>query len=475
LAKKVSNPEFIPLSLKLKDYKEYIMTPSKYLNECKKTHAMYTIQQRALPAITDGLKTAARRILWMARDGKKVKSNTLASSTAPLHPHDSPDDVVFTMSAFYINNIPLLQGFGSFGTFIGPNESTASRYTSVRLSMFAKDAILVDMDIVPMKDNYDETLTEPSHFLPLIPIAFMNQTSGIATGYGSDILPRRLEDIITECIAALDGKSIKNPLPAITPLNTTSVRGSKTDDSRWFFEGEFKRLNSFEINISSLPHPLRLSNLLSTINKHMDDPDDDSIRSFVDDSSTDIDVTVRFKRGALEHMDDTELAKYLDIHKSYKENITMIDFNHERVIEGLFPEFVSKFVEWRWTWYKTRYEHLVDECNVEIAWLMSVIKLFTTDGLIESIKTTKSKTALVKTLVDAGVTHAEKISSMPLYRLTIEEFDKTKEKFKKVMANKKEYETLLADDNLLKGIYRSELVELLKNFEDGKYNTIFGD
>ena len=153
---------------------------SNYINDQRKEYSLYVLQMRAIPHAADGLKAAARRVLWTAKNGSKFKSATLSGATMPIHPHAAPESTINTLAAPYGNNVPLLKGDGAFGTLLNPTAYGASRYTSVSLSAFTKDVLFRDIEIIPLVDNYDETQREPKHFLPLVPVVLMNPQEGIA-------------------------------------------------------------------------------------------------------------------------------------------------------------------------------------------------------------------------------------------------------------------------------------------------------
>ncbi len=111
--------------------KKVEVADSGYVKEQRREYSLYTLQSRAIPHAADGLKAAARRVLWTARDGHKYKSATLAGATMPIHPHASPDSAINTLAAPYSNNLPLLKGYGAFGTLLNPTAYGATRYTSV--------------------------------------------------------------------------------------------------------------------------------------------------------------------------------------------------------------------------------------------------------------------------------------------------------------------------------------------------------
>ena len=134
------------------------LTSSEYVNNERRGYSLYTLSQRAIPHASDGLKAAARRVMWTARNGKTWKSASLAGATMPIHPHASPEGTINTLAGQFSNNIPLLTGEGGFGTILNPTEFAASRYTSVSASAFANDVLFRDIEIIPMQENYDGTL-----------------------------------------------------------------------------------------------------------------------------------------------------------------------------------------------------------------------------------------------------------------------------------------------------------------------------
>ena len=229
---------------------------SAYILAQRRSYSMYTLQSRAIPAITDGLKAGGRRSLWTARDGKKYKTATLAGGVMPLHPHGECSGAINTLAAPYGNNIPLFKGDGAFGTLINPTAYGASRYTGVSTSLFSNEVLFKDIEVVPMTENYDSTLEEPVHFLPLIPVALLNPSEGIAVGFATNILPRTLDDIIAVQLAHLKGKKCSVALtPKFTPLNAISHHHEETVGGiAYYFSGELTRKDTTTLVITRLPY-----------------------------------------------------------------------------------------------------------------------------------------------------------------------------------------------------------------------------
>src|SRR5690606_10159693 len=98
----------------------------------------------------------------------------------------------------------------------------------------AQDLMFPDLDIVPLRDNYDGSTKEPVHFLPLIPTVLLNGVSGIAVAWSTEILPRRMVDLVDASLAILDGKKIKRITPHYDAFN---VKVQHLEDNTWELSG----------------------------------------------------------------------------------------------------------------------------------------------------------------------------------------------------------------------------------------------
>ena len=437
---------------------------SAYINEARRNYALYVLSNRAIPALSDGLKPAARRVLWIGRNGEKHKSATLAGATMPIHPHASPEGTINTLAAFYGNNIPLLEGSGAFGTLKVPDEFGASRYTSVKISKFTKDVVFKDIEIIPMKENYDSTLEEPKHFLPLIPLVLLNPSDGIALGYSSTILPRSLEDLIMAQIDVLDGKEI-GPIPYdFIPTNNTSVDVA----GRFTFTGEYERVDSSTLKITKLPYGLTHKKLVvgtektpSILDKLIEGND---ITDYEDNSSDQFDITVKFKRGTLKSLSDEKIIKMFGLRTTPSENLNVLDFSHDHILANPSDvTIIDKFTKWRLKWYVTRYERLLNLIKVEIQRYQDIITSIDNDaGKVAT--TLKDKKEYEAWLDSIGVVYTDYISTLPTYRFTLNERDKTEKNLKRAVKERDEYVAILGSERKIKNIYKRELVKVLKDY-----------
>lgn len=433
---------------------------SEYVDDQRKEYSLYVLQMRAIPALTDGLKAAARRVLWTARDGKKYKSATLAGATMPIHPHASPETTIDTLAAPFGNNIPLLDGIGAFGTLLSPNEYGASRYTSVKVSEFAKDVLFKDIEIIPMQENYDGTTEEPVHFLPLLPIAVLNPTSGIAVGFASDILSRSLLDIVECQIQHLRGrpKVIEDRFPYFAPTNSTAVEW--IEPNKWIFHGAFKKKNSTTLTITKLPYGVLHEKFINNLIKLLDNG---TIIDFEDNSSNQIDIEVKFKRGVIDDTNRTDMLNLLGLINSVSENMNVLDLDGSRVWSTDFISIIRRFTDWRLTWYEKRYQRLADLLEKEIQRYKDIITAIRKNvgGIAKKVESRQELKLLLESM---NIINIDYIADLPVYRFTENERIKVEQKLDEANMLMKTYRKLLTDENERKLIYITELKEVLKKY-----------
>jgi len=448
------------------------MKSSEYINQERKAYSLYLISDRAIPHVADGLKSALRRVLWMARDGKKVKSSALAGSCAAIHPHAAPEGSINTAAAPYGNNIPLLKGYGAFGTLLKPTAYGASRYTSVALSEFAKDVIFADANLIPMVDNYDGTIKEPKHLLPLVPTVLLNPQEGIAVGFASNILPRSITDIIYDQVLHLQGKSSKivEAPPSLDSLGQTSS-GAVVDrlgKTRWVFTGAYDKINATTVRITKLPYGLTHKKLTTTLDKL---EEVGTIVDVVDNSSDVYDILIKFKKGTLTKLDDAKILKMLGLELSVPENLNVVDFDGVTVWSTNYTDVVTRFTDWRLQYYITRYEVLAAQLEIDIQRLRDVI-LAVKKNIGSVARKIKSKAELKEYLGAIGIVHTEYIADLPVYRFTEDERIKAETKLAEHEATMDRYRLLLSSEPERKQVYIKELKDVLKKVNANRYASI---
>lgn len=442
---------------------------SPYIEEQRKQYSLYILTSRAIPYAADGLKHSGRRLLWTARDGKKVKSATLAGATMPLHPHgdQSLANAINTLTAPYGNNIPLFHGDGAFGTLLNPSAFGAARYTSVKVSEFTKDVIFRDIEIVPKVPNYDSTLEEPEYFLPLVPVVLINPQEGIAVGFASTILPRDLETIINDQIAVLNDKEVKSlGVPTFTPIRQKATQVTdKNGNIKWKFVGEFERINATTIKITNLPYGMIHEQFVEKLISY---EEEDKILGFEDNSKDKYNIEIKFKKGTLSKMTDDNVIDYLNLKQTVGENLNVIDFTGDRVWSPTYQEIIKQFTHWRLKWYVTRYERLANLLANDIQRYKDVLRAI--DKNVGSVaRKVESKEELKLVLEQLKIVNVDYIADLPVYRFTENERQKTENLLIQSEQQMKKYRHLLTDEQSRRNVYIEELKEILTKHKAGRY------
>lgn len=112
-------------------------------------YARYTITDRAIPNLSDGLKNIHRRIIWsmyndkLTHDKKRTKSVNAVGSVLRYSPHG--DASVYDACVRLANdsvNYQLIDGKGAFSSKTSRDVSAgASRYTEMRLAAITQELL----------------------------------------------------------------------------------------------------------------------------------------------------------------------------------------------------------------------------------------------------------------------------------------------------------------------------------------------
>lgn len=440
---------------------------SPYIESERKQYSLYVLQSRAIVAATDGLKSAGRRALWTAKNGHKFKTATLAGATMPIHPHAECSGAINTLAAPYGNNIPLFKGDGAFGTLLNPTAYGAARYTSVTVSKFTDDVIFRDIEIVPLIENYDGSLMEPIHFLPLVPVALLNPSEGIAVGFASTILPRSLDDLIDVQLAHLRAKK---KLPAIqphfVPTDSKPIEAlSSPDNSVYVFEGAYTIKDASTIVITQLPYGMLHSKIEAKIDALYESGE---IQDYEIRSKNTVHIIVKTKRGWAKSATHEEIVKRFGLREKHTENLNVLDFTGKAVWHANPTDLITRFTDWRLSWYVDRYTRLKNLLELDLS-KMYDIRTAIKNKVGAKAPTIASRQDLKTVLADIGIVNLDYIADLGVYRYTKEENERNEQRIVEATKQLKEYEDIIGSRDRQVDIYSSELKEVQTKYRNGAY------
>jgi DNA topoisomerase-2 len=193
---------------------------------------------RAIPSIVDGLKPGQRKILYSCFKRNLVKevkvaqlSGYVSEHSAYHHGEASLSGTIINMAQTYVgsNNINLLYPSGQFGTRAEQGDDAASpRYTFTNLCPITRLIFpQVDDNIVNYLDD-DGQMIEPDYYLPVLPMVLVNGTSGIGTGWSTDIPNFNPRDIVTNIRHLQKGEPMEDMHPWYKAFKGTIALEGKT-------------------------------------------------------------------------------------------------------------------------------------------------------------------------------------------------------------------------------------------------------
>jgi topoisomerase-4 subunit A len=172
-------------------------------------YASYSILDRAIPELRDGLKPVQRRILhtlFEINDGRFHKVAGVIGETMKLHPHG--DQSIGDALVVLANKGYFIERQGNFGSVLTGHPAAAGRYIECRLTELALETMF-NPALTEFVDSYDGRNREPVSLPSKLPVTLMLGTEGIAVGMATRILPHNLVELWEAQIALLEGERVE--------------------------------------------------------------------------------------------------------------------------------------------------------------------------------------------------------------------------------------------------------------------------
>jgi len=176
-------------------------------------YAMSVIVARALPDARDGLKPVHRRILHSMNELNldpskpyKKSARIVGDTMGKYHPHGDSAiyDSMVRMAQDFSLRYMLVDGHGNFGSMDG-DSAAAARYTEARLAPITVEMLAdIEKDTVDFTENYDGEFKEPTVMPARFPNLLVNGSAGIAVGMATNIPPHNLTEVIDGVVLMID-------------------------------------------------------------------------------------------------------------------------------------------------------------------------------------------------------------------------------------------------------------------------------
>jgi DNA topoisomerase-2 len=446
-------------------YKFKVKTVTEYLDNDYRDYAIHIVEERAIPSVIDGFKPTQRKVIFIAnrawRNGseKPMKIFQLGGRIAAesnYHNGDSSlNSTIIGMAQKFKNSMPLLEDIGQFGSLRSP-EAAAPRYISTKLH---KNFRLLYKDFELLESRYDEgNEIEPKFFLPIIPTVLLNGGSGIAVGFATNVLNRNPLQLIDACLKSLDGKKYLDPTPWNSEFSGVCER-IEADKFSWSFRGILEVKNTTTVKITELPPSLTYEKFDQLL---IDLESTRKIISYENNSKSNIDYTIKFRREDLKSLIDTnKLYKLFKLEERQTENFTTLDETGKLRIFNSPSEIIEYFVKFRLDYYSKRKAHIIKTIESDLLVMSNKARF------IKAIITNKLKVNNVpkkEILLYLQTANFDEVNGSYQYLLALPIYTLTKETYEELLRSIEAKESEL--DEIKKvlpiSMYRDDLTQLKK-------------
>jgi DNA gyrase subunit A len=479
------------------------VVPIRIEDEMKNSYMDYSMSViigRALPDVRDGLKPVHRRVLYaMYREGllssrKYSKcAGVVGEVLKKYHPHGDASvyDALVRMAQPWNLRYLLVDGQGNFGSVDG-DPAAAYRYTECKMTRLAEELLTdIDKETVSFSPNFDGTTEEPDVLPSRFPNLLVNGADGIAVGMATKIPPHNLREIVNACLAVIETPEIDvDGLLALVPgpdfptagmiYGRKGVRDAyETGRGRITLRGraDFEELQGGRraIVIDQIPYQVNKSRLIEQIAELVKERRLDGISALRDESDREgMRIVIELKHAAIGEVVLNGLYKHTQLQTTFGVILLSIVNQQPRVLT--LKEMLQLYIAHRREVIlrRTRFElreararaHILEGFARALDMLDAVIALIrgsTTPGI--------AREGLVETLGFTPI-QADAILELRLQRLTGMERQKILDELAAIHARIAELEAILASEELLMGVVKSELVEVRDAYSDERRTKI---
>ena len=465
-------------------------------------YAMSVIVGRALPDVRDGLKPVHRRILFgmnglgITPDKPHRKSARIVGDVmGKYHPHGDSSiyEAMVKLAQPFATRYPLIDGHGNFGSIDGDG-AAAMRYTEARMTPFALQMIRdIDKNTVDMIPNFDEEELEPVVLPSRVPNLLINGSNGIAVGMATSIPPHNLTETIDACVKMIECgiddeectvddllKIVKGPdfptgaqIMGKKGFQEAYRTGQGKCVVRSVCEIEETSRGKSQIIVTEIPYQVNKARMLERIGEMVRDKKLDGISAIRDESNRQgIRIVIELKATANPQVMLNKLYKHTSLQENYSMIMLAIVDGRPKVLN--LKQILEEYLKHQKEVVTRRTQFDLDKAEAR-AHIVEGLRI-ALDNIDEVIKTIRESynDAKEKLMERFGLSEkqAQAILDMRLARLQGLEREKLEDEYKELCERIAYYRSLLADEKLLMGVIRDELLEIKKKWGDKRRTKI---
>ena len=468
-------------------------------------YAMSVIAARALPDVRDGLKPVQRRVLYSmielnnGPDKPHRKSARIVGDTmGKYHPHGDSSiyGALVNMAQDWSMRYPLVDGHGNFGSMDGDG-AAAMRYTEARLSKISMELLAdINKDTVDFVDNFDGTESEPVVLPSRYPNLLVNGTTGIAVGMASNIPPHNLREVINAVVKIIDvfveeGREaeieeimdiIKGPdfpTGGIILGNRGIEEAYRTGRGkirvRALTEIETLPNGKTQIVATELPYMVNKANLQQKIAELVKLKKIDGITGIRDESNREgVRLVIEVRRDANANVILNQLYKHTQMQDTFGVIMLALDHNQPKVMNIL--EMLKYYLEHQKEVVTRRTKYDLNKAEERDHILQGLLKaLDFIDEVISIIRSSQNTQEAKERLMarfELDDVQAQAIVDMRLRALTGLEREKLQAEHEELQAKIAYLKSILADEKLLLGVIKDEMMIICDKYGDDRRTQI---
>lgn len=468
-------------------------------------YAMSVIAARALPDVRDGLKPVQRRVLYSmielnnGPDKPHRKSARIVGDTmGKYHPHGDSSiyGALVNMAQEWSTRYPLVDGHGNFGSVDGDG-AAAMRYTEARLSKISMELLAdINKNTVDFAPNFDDTEKEPTVLPSRYPNLLVNGTSGIAVGMATNIPPHNLREVTNAVIKIIQNRieedretDIEEILQIVKAPDFPTggiilgTRGSEEAYRTGRGKVRVRAVTNIEtmsngksrIIVTELPYMVNKANLILKIADLVKLKKIDGITDLRDETNREgMRIVIELRKDANANVILNQLYKHTQLQDSFGVIMLALVNNEPKVMNLL--DMLTYYLKHQEDVVTRRTKYDLDKAEERDHILQGLlIALNHIDEVIQIIRSSQTTQIAKERLIERfefSEAQAQAIVDMRLRALTGLEREKLENEHKELMAKIAELKAILADEKLLLGVIRDEMLVTAEKYGDDRRSQI---
>ena len=479
------------------------LTPIDIEEDLKKSfmaYAMAVIVSRALPDVRDGLKPVHRRILYSMTElgvtpdkPYKKSARIVGECMGKYHPHgdSSVYDAMVRLAQDFSTRYTLVEGQGNFGSVDGDG-AAAMRYTEARLSKLSMEMVRdLDKETVDFYPNFDEQLMQPTVLPSRFPNLLVNGSQGIAVGMTTNIPPHNLGEAIDGVVMMIDRPDcttddlmsvIKGP-----DFPTGGIILGRRGIHDAYHEGrgrivvrarsEIEEMGAARqrIVVTEIPYMVNKARLIEKIAELVHEKRLDGISAIRDESDRQgMRIVIELKRDVNANVVLNYLYKHTQLQETFGAIMIALVDGEPRTLS--LHQIIRHYLDHQKDVVTRRTQYDLDKAEARSHILEGLlIALDHIDAIIHLLRTSRTQQEAKAALMEnfsLSERQAQAILDMRLAKLTGLEREKTQEEYAQLQQEIAHLRQILADEGMLLGVIREELLEIRAKYADERRTEI---